>query len=78
MSEKSEINSTVNGMACAFALLIDVLEANGALRPKQFEAMLGSVLNQADASAGGEVELLHHIMSVLQVQENATGNHNHE
>jgi hypothetical protein len=73
MSDKLEFSGAVNGMACAFALLIDVLEANGALKPKQFEAELGSVLRHSAGDIGSEIALLNHIMSVLQVPENGTG-----
>lgn len=60
----------VNGLVCAFALLIDVLELNGALQPKQFEGVLSSVLKHAGAETNdADVAVLQQIMDLLQAPE---------
>ena len=58
---------SVNGLVCAFALLVDALEANGALKPKQFEGILSSVLHQAGDD--GDVGVLQQILSLLASPE---------
>ena len=63
----------VNGLVCAFALLIDVLEANGSLKPKQFETVLGKVLRQPGVGSDeDDVGVLEQIMSLLQSPERPT------
>lgn len=59
--------SAVNGLVCAFALLIDALESNGALRPQQFEGILTSVLRRA--AGGADVAVLQQILGLLQSPE---------
>ena len=60
----------INGLVCAFALLIDVLELNGALQPKQFEGVLSSVLTHAGSEDNdADVAVLQQIMSLLQAPE---------
>ena len=77
MSDSYEIPATeempagsVHGLICAFALLIDVLESNGALKPKQFEKVLGSVLHQPGVNAGdADVAVLRQIMTLLEAPD---------
>lgn len=59
--------SAVNGLVCAFALLIDALESNGALRPQQFEGILASVLRRT--AGGADVAVLQQILGLLQSPE---------
>ena len=60
----------INGLVCAFALLIDVLELNGALQPKQFEGVLNAVLKHAGADADdADTAVLQQIMSLLQAPD---------
>ena len=69
-AEEQVPEGTVNGLVCAFALLIDVLESNGALKPKQFEQVLASVLRQPGVSGGdADVAVLQQIMTLLQAPE---------
>ncbi len=65
--EDENRSGSVNGLVCAFALLIDVLEANQALRPKQFEGVLSSVLRHAGDD--GDVAVLQQILSLLESPE---------
>jgi hypothetical protein len=59
-----------NGLVCAFALLIDVLEGNGALKPKQFEQVLSAVLRQPGMHSGeGDVAVLQQILGLLQAPD---------
>ena len=62
-------SNAVNGLVCAFALLIDTLESNGALRPRQFEGVLGSVLDHTGTSDGADVAILQQILTLLQAPE---------
>lgn len=60
----------LNGLVCAFALLIDVLELNGALQPKQFEEVLNSVLKHAGTVADdADTAVLQQIVSLLQAPD---------
>jgi hypothetical protein len=60
----------VNGMVCAFALLIDALESNGALRPKQFEGVLSAVLRQPGLTGSDmDVAVLTQILGLLQAPD---------
>jgi hypothetical protein len=61
---------SANGLVCAFALLIDVLESNGALKPKQFEQVLGAILRQPGMhTAEADVAVLEQIMGLLQAPD---------
>jgi hypothetical protein len=61
---------SANGLVCAFALLIDVLEGNGALKPKQFEQVLGAILRQPGMhTAEADVAVLQQIMGLLQAPD---------
>ncbi len=63
-------SSAVNGLVCAFALLIDVLESNGALKPKQFEGVLSTVLRQPGVNgADMDTAVLTQILGLLQASE---------
>jgi hypothetical protein len=60
----------VNGLVCAFALLIDLLESNGALKPKQFEQVLDKILHQPGmAATDADAAVLHQIMDLLQAPD---------
>ena len=58
----------VSGIVCAFALLVDALEANGSLRPGQFEGILTSILRQTGGAAA-DTAVLQQILSLLQAPE---------
>lgn len=74
MSDTSEMHAesnahsgAVNGLACAFALLIDVLETNGSLKPNQFEGVLDQVLRQPGIETDDpDVVVLEHVLSLLR------------
>ena len=71
--EDQAYSGAVNGLVCAFALLIDVLEANGSLKPKQFEAVLGTILKQPGVTATeADVGVLQQILALLQSPERPT------
>ena len=60
----------INGLVCAFALLIDVLELNGALEPKQFEGVMNAVLKHAGTDADdADAAVLQQIVSLLQTPD---------
>ena len=60
----------INGLVCAFALLIDVLELNGALQLNQFEGVMNAVLKHAGTDADdADTAVLQQIMSLLQAPD---------
>jgi hypothetical protein len=68
--EEPATAGAVHGLVCAFALLIDVLESNGALKQNQFQAVLGAVLKQPGiGSNDADVVVLEQIMALLQAPE---------
>jgi hypothetical protein len=60
----------IHGFACAFALLVDTLESNGALKPDQYQKALETVLSQPGLSpTDADVDVLLQIMALLRSPE---------
>ena len=69
-AEEQPAEGAVSGMVCAFALLIDVLETNGALKPRQYEHVLGAILRQPGmASGAADVAVLAQILALLKAPD---------
>jgi hypothetical protein len=77
MSEAADVptadataGDAIHGLACAFALLVDTLESNGALKPDQYQKALETMLSQPGLSpADADVDALLQIMTLLRSPE---------
>jgi hypothetical protein len=77
MSEAADVlkpdtpaGDAIHGLACAFALLVDTLESNGALKPDQYQKALETVLSQPGlSSTDADVDVLLQIMALLRAPE---------
>ncbi len=63
---------SADGFICALVLLVDLLESNGALKARQFEHVLSSVLDQSGPGDDANIAVLRELLGMLKRPEKPT------